>query len=166
MCFYWTVPKIQPDITGQVFELLSHLDPALPDFSRANWQSNMRRYVTVHRDYATMEPWEGRETSDITYTDTDGVLTELLIRKHYLDRERWAERTPKYFIEVKTTTSSCDAPFYMSNAQYQRVSTGVHTQSSADIVNNKPRSDEKRNLVRREPKRDIRHFPSLSAGSR
>lgn len=128
------VPKIQPDIIGQVFELLSHLEPALPDFSRANWQSNMRRYVTVHSDYATMEPWEGRETSDITYTDTDGVLTELLIRKHYLDRDRWAEGTPKYFIEVKTTTSSCDAPFYMSNAQYQRVSTDVPTQTSANIL--------------------------------
>lgn len=81
-----------------------------------------------------MEPWEGRETSDITYNDSNGVLTELLIRNHYLDRDRWAGRTPKYFIEVKTTTSSCDAPFYMSNAQYQRVSAGVHTQTSADIL--------------------------------
>lgn len=81
----------------------------------------MRRYVTVHPDYATMDPWTGRETSDITYTDTGGVLTDVLIRNHYLKRRRWAGKTPKYFIEVKTTTSSCDAPFYMSNAQYQRV---------------------------------------------
>ncbi|KAG6355673.1 hypothetical protein INS49_003636 [Diaporthe citri] len=104
-----------------VFELLSHLDPALPNFSRANWQSNMRRYVTVHPDYANMSPWTGRETSDITYMDTQGVLTDLLIRNHYLDGDRWTGRTPKYFIEVKTTTSTCDAPFYMSNAQYQRI---------------------------------------------
>lgn len=117
-------------MTGQVFELLSHLDPALPSFSRANWQSNMRRYVTVHPDYATMEPWTGRETSDITYTDTGGVLTDLLIRNHYLDRDRWAGQTPKYFIEVKTTTSSCDAPFYISNAQYQRVSTDTPSQTA------------------------------------
>lgn len=85
----------------------------------------MRHYVTAHPDYAGMTPWTGRETSDITYTDTQGVLTELLIRNHYLDGDRWTGRAPKYFIEVKTTTSFCDAPFYMSNAQYQRVSADL-----------------------------------------
>lgn len=107
---------------GKVFELLSRLDPALPNFSRANWQSTMRRYVKVHPAYASMSPWTGIETSDITYADAQGVLTDLLIRNHYLDRERWAGKCPHYFIEVKTTTLACDAPFYMSNAQYERVS--------------------------------------------
>ena len=71
-----------------------------------------------------MEPWQGRETADITYADRDGVLTDLLVDKGYLARDDWAGRRPKYFIEVKTTTSACDTPFYMSKAQYQRVSFG------------------------------------------
>lgn len=135
-------------MNGQVFELLSHLDPALPNFSRANWQSNMRHYVTAHPDYADMSPWAGRETSDITYTDNQGVLTELLIRNHYLDGDRWTGRAPKYFIEVKTTTSSCDAPFYMSNAQYQRVSASL-PKMRWSIYANTCLADEKCYSVRR-----------------
>ncbi len=84
----------------------------------------MRRYVTVHQQYADMEPWSLRETSDITYTDCDGVLTKLLIAKGYLDRDTWGLARPNYFIEVKTTTSACETPLYMSKAQYQRVSRG------------------------------------------
>lgn len=68
-----------------------------------------------------MSPWTGRETSDIVYHDTQGVLTELLILNRYLDRGRWDGRTPQYFIEVKTTTSSYDTPFFMSDSQYARV---------------------------------------------
>ncbi|KAL2282176.1 hypothetical protein FJTKL_11005 [Diaporthe vaccinii] len=117
-----------------VFELLSHMDPALPNFSRANWQSNMRHYVTAHPDYATMGPWRGRETSDITYTDTGGVLTDLLIRNHYLDRDRWAGETPHYFIEVKTTTSACNAPFFMSKAQYERMKDATLSGGSTSVI--------------------------------
>lgn len=95
-----------------------------------------------------MSPWTGRETSDITYMDTQGVLTELLISTHYLDRDRWEGRTPKYFIEVKTTTSSCDAPFYMSNAQYQRVSSDPPKSLRSTHVNDHP-ADEKRDSFRR-----------------
>lgn len=108
----------------EVFELLSNLfaPRRLPGFSINNWQSTIREYVTVHTEYADMEPWRGQETSDIVYVDYGAVLTDLLIGKGYLAREIWAEKTPKYFIEVKTTTMSCDTPFYMSKAQYQRVS--------------------------------------------
>ncbi|KAL4958989.1 uncharacterized protein BDV14DRAFT_22393 [Aspergillus stella-maris] len=103
-----------------VFELLSQLDPALPGFSRMNWQSTIRRLVNVHPDYRDLEPWDGRETADITYSDTEGVLTSLLMEKGYLDN-RYAGGIPRYYIEVKSTTSSWDTPFYMSNAQYERM---------------------------------------------
>lgn len=68
-----------------------------------------------------MNSWTGRETSDIIYHDTQGVLTDLLIHNRYLDRDRWDGRTLHYFIEVKTTTSTCDTPFFMSDSQYKRV---------------------------------------------
>ncbi|KAJ3566247.1 hypothetical protein NPX13_g7209 [Xylaria arbuscula] len=104
-----------------VFELLSHLHEGqgLPLFSRANWQSTIRKYVTVHPEYADMETWRGRETSDITYLDVQGTLTDELINKGCLTRDLWEGKRPSYFIEVKTTTGSCDTPFYMSKAQYQ-----------------------------------------------
>ncbi|KAH9237080.1 hypothetical protein K456DRAFT_1495726 [Colletotrichum gloeosporioides 23] len=120
-----------------VFELLSHLSdqnvplPPLPEFSRDNWQSNIRRYVTVHPDYALMEPWSGRETSDIVYEDVSKQLTSLLVRQGYLEA-RWLSRPrgPKYFIEVKTTTMSCETAFYMSKAQYQRMRNNLVTDDS------------------------------------
>lgn len=108
----------------QVFELLSHLciTRHLPGFDRRNWKSNIRKYVTAHPEYADMEPWTGQETSDITYSDYEGVLTDALIEKDYLARDVWEGKRPEYFIEVKSTTMSCDTPFYMSKAQYRRVS--------------------------------------------
>ncbi|KAF0329343.1 ino80 chromatin remodeling complex protein [Colletotrichum asianum] len=120
-----------------VFELLSHLSdqdvplPPLPEFSRDNWQSNIRRYVTVHPDYALMEPWSDRETSDIVYEDVSKQLTSLLVRQGYLET-RWLSRPrgPKYFIEVKTTTMSCETAFYMSKAQYQRMRNNLVTDDS------------------------------------
>jgi hypothetical protein len=104
-----------------VFEVLSHLNPGLPGFSRQNWQSTIRKYVTAHHEYSDMDPWNGKETTDIIYDDRDGVLTSLFIDKEYLSSEVWAERRPKYFIEVKSTTRSCETPFFMSKNQYQTV---------------------------------------------
>ena len=68
-----------------------------------------------------MDAWNGKETTDIVYDDRDGVLTSLFIDKEYLSSEVWAERRPKYFIEVKSTTRSCETPFFMSKNQYQTV---------------------------------------------
>ncbi|KAI0385044.1 hypothetical protein F5Y04DRAFT_204258 [Hypomontagnella monticulosa] len=112
-----------------VFELLSHLfSGRLPSrFYRQNWKSNVRHYVTVHPEYADMEPWSGRETSDITYLDFDGFLTDMFIDKGYLSRDEWKGKYPEYFIEIKATTMSCDRPFYMSKAQYRRMGENVLT---------------------------------------
>ncbi|KAI0508878.1 hypothetical protein F5B22DRAFT_638424 [Xylaria bambusicola] len=103
-----------------VFELLSHLSEVdgLPGFSRDNWKSNMRKYVTIHPEYTGMGEWRGRETSDITYSDIQSKLTTELIEKGYLPRNTWEGKYPNYFIEVKTTTSSCETPFYISNTIY------------------------------------------------
>lgn len=104
-----------------MFEVLSRLNPTLPGFSRDNWQSTIRKYVRLHDEYSDMQPWQGRETADFTYTDTAGVFTSLLIEKGYLSPDVWTGKRPQYFIEVKSTTASWDTPFYMSKHQYKRV---------------------------------------------
>lgn len=107
---------------SQVFELLKSLEPALPALSTANWQSTIRNYAAVLPDYADIQPAQGREASDITYHDTEGAFTRLLINRGYLG-SRWEARTPTYFVQVKTTTGPCNTPFYMSKSQYKRVIT-------------------------------------------
>jgi hypothetical protein len=115
----------QPDHTNQitqVFELLSHLNPSLPGFSRTNWQSTIRSYVTSHPEYSNLHSWNGRETADITYADHNSTLTNLLIDKGYLSSDTWAGAKLRYYIEVKTTMGACETPFYMSKHQYKMVS--------------------------------------------
>jgi len=121
-----------PNISGlgsdrgfQVFELLNHLfaHDQLPRFSMENWMSRIRKYVMVHPDYANITPYNEQETSDIVYRDLEGKLTAEFIGKGYLPQDEWATRKPLYFIEVKTTTRSCETAFYMSKAQYKRVSS-------------------------------------------
>jgi len=65
------------------------------------------------------------EPSDIVYDDASGSLTTLLIEKGYLPRAHWEGKTPKYFIEVKTTTDVCTTPFFVSGVQYDRVCIGL-----------------------------------------
>ncbi|CAH0058483.1 unnamed protein product [Clonostachys solani] len=99
-----------------VFELLSALQ--LPGWSRGNWQSTIRKYVTEHPDYRDMEPWYQRETADIVYPDVQGEFTTLLIDNGYLG-EAWRAARPKYLLEVKTSTGPLATPFYMSKNQYR-----------------------------------------------
>ncbi|KAJ5633677.1 hypothetical protein N7528_001519 [Penicillium herquei] len=103
------------------FELLKGL--LLPDWSDSNWPSTIRRYVTLHPDYATMAPWYGRETADIVYDDTQGLFTALLIDHGYMEASEWQAMRPKYFIEIKTTTGPLGTPFYMSKGQFERMGT-------------------------------------------
>ncbi|KAK5625070.1 hypothetical protein RRF57_000786 [Xylaria bambusicola] len=115
-----------------VFEMLSSLNPSLPNFDRTNWQSTIRKYVTVHPNYADMAPWTGRETADIVYKDVSRKFTDLLLDGGYLDNTAdvsWEVVRPTYLIEVKTTTQSVNAPFFVSRRQFQRM--GEHTISLA-----------------------------------
>jgi hypothetical protein len=41
--------------------------------------------VNIHEDHHDLEPWKGAETADITYNDTDGDFTKLLVENKYLD---------------------------------------------------------------------------------
>ncbi|KAB2569987.1 hypothetical protein DBV05_g11337 [Lasiodiplodia theobromae] len=108
---------------GELFvvELLRHLD--LPNFSAtANWLSTLRKEARVCNGYSTLEPWNGAETSDIVYHDTEGAFTAQLREKGYLeDRITDVTDNPTYYIEVKTTTRGCEEPLFMSGAQYARM---------------------------------------------
>ncbi|GAB1196804.1 hypothetical protein APSETT444_006081 [Aspergillus pseudonomiae] len=116
------IPWKQEDrlIHPQVFEVLSRLRPNLPGFSRESWQSTIRQYIQLHEDYIDLQPWCGRETADLVYTDSEGILTSFLIAKGYLSSKMWAGKSPRFYLEVKSTTSSCETPFYMSKYQYER----------------------------------------------
>ncbi|KAK6863513.1 hypothetical protein PG995_000041 [Apiospora arundinis] len=121
-----------------VFELLSRLRmPALPGFNIDNWKSTIRHYAASHPEYSDIRRFTGPETSDITYDDTDGVLTNLLVAKGYMPAHISARERIGYSIEVKTTTDACEAPFYMSNSQYlmmQRQSIQNASQQSLDRI--------------------------------
>jgi hypothetical protein len=95
---------------------------SLPGFSRDNWQSTIRHYVTCCAEHSDIEPWSGQETSDIVYNDTHGSLTTWLVRNGYLAFVPWINARPKYYLEVKTTARECGEKFFMSGNQYDRVS--------------------------------------------
>jgi hypothetical protein len=83
-----------------------------------------------------MEPWRGAETADITYHDTEGEFTRLLIENGYLDERTWAGARPKYFLEVKTTMKECGARFFVSRSQYQRVFVSVLLEVLSIVADN------------------------------
>lgn len=93
----------------------------LPGFGMQDWQSTIRKEVRAHHKYRDMEPWNGSETADITYQDTDLTLTDML-RSHGYFTGGAIPVGAKYYIEVKATTGNYNEPLYVSKAQYQRVS--------------------------------------------
>ncbi|KAK8097421.1 hypothetical protein PG984_016560 [Apiospora sp. TS-2023a] len=121
-----------------VFELLSRLrTPSLPGFSIDNWRSTIRHYAASHPEYGDIRRFTGPETSDITYDDANGALTNLLVAKGYMSANINSRERIGYSIEVKTTTDACEAPFYMSNSQYlmmQRQSIHNASQQSPDRI--------------------------------
>ncbi|EEP80666.1 predicted protein [Uncinocarpus reesii 1704] len=101
-----------------VFELLSRLN--LPGFGRQNWRSSIRKEVRSHPDYHDLEPWNGVETADFVYNDSEGALTRLLVSQD-LAAPSWGSARPRYLIEVKSTVSTFNTPFYMSKSQFRRI---------------------------------------------
>jgi hypothetical protein len=115
--------------------LLSSL--SLPSFGRENWQSNIRHYVNIHEDYADMPDWRGTETSDLVYQDESSSFTNLLIENGYLPQQAWTGKNPKYYIEVKTTTTplSRRLQFYVSQVQYDRMEAMILGEGNAEARN-------------------------------
>ncbi|KAL7941030.1 hypothetical protein V8C42DRAFT_335914 [Trichoderma barbatum] len=117
-----------------VFELLKACNPSLSNFDIDNWKSTIRSYVKQHPEYAAIQPWSGRETSDLVYHDSMGVFTKLLIDKCYFDASTWENRRPIYHFEVKTTTSSCDTRFFVSKNQYKMLHDNRGKEDSVYII--------------------------------
>ncbi|KAF7558422.1 hypothetical protein G7046_g5742 [Stylonectria norvegica] len=119
-----------------IYELLSRLNPALSGFNTDRWQSVIRKYVTVHPEYADMTPWIRRETADFIYNDSQGTFTEHLIKRGHLNQQPWAGKTPKYMIEVKTTKGGCNTPFFLSKHQYSLMAeySNAETSEAASAV--------------------------------
>lgn len=105
--------------------------------SREVWQTPIRALVAEgHAEYAGMAGWTREECADIVIEDDDNreaeeagpaaTLVRLLVAGGYLGVE-WAGRAPapRCYIEVKTTMAACGAPFFMSGAQYRKVSFPV-----------------------------------------
>lgn len=59
-----------------MFELFGK--QSLIGFDRDNWTSTKRDEVRIHERYKDMLPWNGKETSDITYEDKHGQMAALL----------------------------------------------------------------------------------------
>ncbi|KAL3478807.1 hypothetical protein BJX99DRAFT_256215 [Aspergillus californicus] len=114
-----------------VFELL--LRRSLPGFSHANWQSTIRKNVCVHPEYRDLVPWNGAETADIVYNDTDSAFTRVLLHMGLLRGDAWLDATPTYYIEVKTTTGGWSDAFFMSKSQYRRMESMRISPSRRDI---------------------------------
>ncbi len=104
-----------------MFHLLAHLDPKLPDFSIKCWPSTMRKHAALHPEYADITDWQGDETADIVYHDEEGVLTQRLIEKGYLNEREWTGKTPLFNIEVKATTDTSETPCKISVFQRNMV---------------------------------------------
>lgn len=121
LCKCYSITSSIIKLKEQVFELLSGLNPKLPGFELNSWQSTARGYVSLHQDYAALQPWRGGESDDIFYQDSSNAFTSHLVKTGYLDSQ-WLSESPEYHIEVKTTMSSnIETPFYMSKYQYARV---------------------------------------------
>ncbi|KAK4226577.1 hypothetical protein QBC38DRAFT_456117 [Podospora fimiseda] len=112
-----------------VFERLKKFqNPALGGFSLNNWMSRLRTHVNLHHEYQDME--DGRpslkeslfsENGDFEYHDNLGSFTEYLIRQGHLEKKSWKNKKPTYYFEVKSTGFNWNAPFIMSEKQYEKM---------------------------------------------
>ena len=96
----------------------------LPDFEEnTHWTSKMRTY-------GGFGTYDSPEVTDLTYPDTQGLLSKLIFdRAEEGSVPDWlraanirGSRGPKYFLEVKTTTGALETPFIISRNQFKIVS--------------------------------------------
>jgi hypothetical protein len=94
----------------------------LSNFNIGNWRSTIRNQVKVHEKYQSMAPWVGGETADIVYEDSNGEFRDFLMDHQHARFENRPSDSAKYYVEVKSTIKSCHDRFFVSDAQYKRVS--------------------------------------------
>lgn len=92
-------------------------------FTLDNWQSSIRHNVRALHEYRDMQPWTGREVSDIMYLGDCNQLRQFLRQHSSNPYPPWIDATTptplQYHIEVKTTPGPCNTPFFMSQNQYR-----------------------------------------------
>ena len=120
---YFSVGVLTVHVSYQVFTLLCRvITEKGGKVYQEDWKSNMRNLVKEHHPgWSHWPEWTERETADIVFPDTEGVLTAILIENGYLDYQTWVGQKPLYMIEVKTTLSDKNKEFYLSVEQHQRV---------------------------------------------
>ena len=127
---------------NSVIQAFETLQGHVNSFYRENWRSTIRHHVCVHEDYHDLAPWTGRETADIVYDDHSSKLTGLLIAYGYLPYQIWLNKTPTYYLEVKTTTGPPDTRFFMSKAQVRRVCATLSFKPKAQLYHSLPMASE------------------------
>lgn len=95
----------------------------MSNFTIDNWQSSIRRYVSILPEYQDEPTWTGREISDIMYSGNCPRLMDILRRNTTFPYPVWLESATTstavhYHIEIKTTSGPCSTPFFMSGNQY------------------------------------------------
>ncbi|KAF8849412.1 hypothetical protein BDZ45DRAFT_752834 [Acephala macrosclerotiorum] len=82
-----------------------------------HWTSRNRNVVYPGTPFRSSE----RDYTDFTYTDTRGDLSRLLSRYGSIqDVRHWLTNPPTYHLEVKSTTATCNEPFFMGNNQIEK----------------------------------------------
>ncbi|KAF8854837.1 hypothetical protein BDZ45DRAFT_693078 [Acephala macrosclerotiorum] len=81
-----------------------------------HWTSRNRNHVYPNSPFRGSE----KKYADFTYPDTNGDLTKLLTKFFLRDVQTWSSNPPTYHLEVKSTSESCNEPFYMSNNQVDK----------------------------------------------
>ena len=122
-----------------VYEKLRRL--GIQQFGYQNWQSKIRRHISVTNQYQTMSPWTGPDL-DIVVEDESFNVAEWLeescqqgLPDTLLSLDRGMIR---FEFEVKTTIGACSDRMFMSHAQYQRVSPLRFRLSPSRTSNNIP----------------------------
>ena len=65
------------------------------------------------------KPFLGESKADFIYPDNEGVLTQMLFGTGLT--EKWLNKWPTYYLEVKSSSSAADTPFHVSASQLRYV---------------------------------------------
>jgi hypothetical protein len=119
-------PDSEVGFLGEQY-IVKVLKQRIDDFDEnVHWTSKLRRYANI-------PSYNNAEVTDLEYQDRNGYLSRLLRSWTNGDVPDWLEQAcirgnttwPKYWLEVKTTTGSCETPFFITTHQHQLVSSSI-----------------------------------------